>query len=128
MTLQSGGYFGLGAATAGEIGLHFFQKRPDPKGKTNSAKARLRPKKQNLAKANFYTLWALKITRPHDSYRTERSKQSKGRSTSNAKIISETPSFQQSIQANKDKEGSQILNEKLKSGKRLRQQQLAISW
>ena len=53
----------------------------------------------------------------------EASKQ-KGRSTSNAKIISETPSFQQSIQANKDKEGSQILNEKLKLGKRLRQQHI----
>ena len=50
MTLQSGENFGLGAATAGEIGLNLFQKRPDPKRKTNSAKAQLRSKSNSFFK------------------------------------------------------------------------------
>ena len=56
MTLQSGGNFGLGAATAGEIGLNLFQKSPDPKRKTNSAKSQLRSKSNSFFKAKNHTL------------------------------------------------------------------------
>ena len=56
MKPQSGGRFGQGAATAGDVRLGNFRKRPDPKGRTNSAKAQMRPKNQNFAKVNIHTL------------------------------------------------------------------------
>ena len=66
MTLQSGGNFGLGAATGGEVGLNFFQKRPDPKRKTNSAKAQLRSKSNSFFKAKKFILYGYQ-NRPRDS-------------------------------------------------------------
>ena len=67
---------------------------------------------------NFHTLWALKTDHMTHIELKEASKQD-GRSTSNAKICSKTPNFKQSIQANNDKEGSQSLSEKLKTGKKV---------
>ena len=118
MTVQSGGNFGLGAITVGEIGLNLFQKRPDPKRKLTALRPNCDQKTKNLAKANFHTLWTLKTDHTTHIELNEASKQD-GHSTSNAKICSKTPSFQQSIQANNAKEGSQSLSEKLKSGKKV---------
>ena len=56
--------------------------------------------------------------KPRDSYWTERSKQKDGRSTSKEKICSKAPSFQQSIQANNDEEGSQSFKWKTKIGEK----------
>jgi len=62
MKLQSGGKFDQGAATAGEMRLSIFRKRPDPKRKPTALRINYSQTHFFIVKEKIHVLWVLKQT------------------------------------------------------------------